>query len=232
MKTRSSDIVGRQIVQSIIEGKIGVHESIPSERELSSRFNLGRPTIREALQRLERDGWITIHKGVPATVNNYWKQGNLMTIVDLLQLEDEIPDAFIEHMLELRISLTPAYIKDAVEHNRLKLIALFSSLDELSDKPHSYAIFDWKLQQDIAQLSPNPIYRLILNSFNDLYHRMALQYFENSSHRSISKQYYFALLESIWNGDIEGTEKIARSMMKTSLQLWRKQMNGGEVHEE
>jgi GntR family transcriptional regulator, negative regulator for fad regulon and positive regulator of fabA len=232
MKTRSSDIIGRQIIQSIIEGKIGVHESMPSERELSSHFNVGRPTIREVLQRLERDGWVTIHKGVPATVNNYWKQGNLMTIVDMLQLEDEIPDGFIEHMLEIRISLTPAYIKDAAEHNRLKLIALFSSLDELSDKPHSYANFDWNLQQDIAQLSPNPIYRLILNSFNDLFHRMALQYFEKPSHRLISKQYYFALLDSIWNGDIEGTEQIARSMMKTSLQLWKKQMNGGEIHEE
>ncbi|MBN3555535.1 hypothetical protein JYA63_14750 [Fictibacillus nanhaiensis] len=97
----------------------------------------------------------------------------------------------------------------------------------MSDEPHSYAIFDWELQQDIALLSPNPIYRLILNSFNDLYHRMALQYFENSSHRSISKQYYFALLDSLLNGDIEGTEKIARSMMKNSLHLWKKQMNGG-----
>lgn len=232
MKTRTSDIVGRQIIQSIIQGKLGVHDSLQSERELSSQFNVGRPSIREALQRLERDGWITIHKGVPATVNNYQKQGNLMTIVDMLQLEDKIPDNFIEHMLELRISLTPAYIKDAAEHNRLKLIALFSSLDELIDEPHSYAIFDWKLQQDMANLSLNPIYRLILNSFNDLYHRMALQYFVNSSHRSFSKQYYLSLLEAIWNGDIEGAEKIARSMMKNSLQLWKKQMNGGEIHEE
>ncbi|MBN3555534.1 FadR family transcriptional regulator [Fictibacillus nanhaiensis] len=117
MKTRSSDSVRRQIIHSIIEGKIGFHKLMPSERDFASQFNVGRPTIREALQRLEQNGWITTHKGMPATVNDYWQQGNIMTIVDMLQLEDEIPVDFIEHMLELRISLTPAYLKDAAEHN-------------------------------------------------------------------------------------------------------------------
>ncbi|MET3728423.1 GntR family negative regulator for fad regulon and positive regulator of fabA [Fictibacillus halophilus] len=232
MGKRSSEIIGQQIIQSILEGKLGIHESMLSERDLSSQFDVGRPTIREALQRLERDGWITIHKGMPATVNDYWKQGNLMTIVNMLELEDEIPDDFVLHMLQLRISLTPAYIRDAAHHNRLKLIALFSSLDELKDEPNSFAIFDWNLQQDMAHLSPNPIYRLILNSFKNVYYKMALKYFADSSHRSISKQYYFVLLESILMGDIEKTEKITQSMMEKSLDLWKKKLNGGETYEE
>lgn len=232
MKKRSSEMIGQQIIQSILQGKIEIHESIPSERDLSSIYNVGRPTIREALQRLERDGWIVFHKGMPATVNEYWKQGNLMTIVTILQLQDEIPDEFIVYMLQLRVSLTPTYIKDAVKHNRVKLISLFSSLDELKDEPASYALFDYHLQQDMAQLSPNPIYCLILNSFKDVYYRMALQYFDDSSSRSLSKQYYVALLESILIGDIEGTEKITQSMMEDSLNLWKKKMNGGKNNEE
>ncbi len=232
MKKRSSERIKQQIIQSILQGKLGIHESIPSERDLSSLYSVGRPTIREALQRLERDGWIIFQKGMPATINDYWKQGNLMTIVNILQLQDEIPDEFIVYMLELRISLTPTYIKDAVNHNRVKLISLFSSLDELKDEPDSYAIFDFNLQQDIAQLSPNPIYRLILNSFKDVYYRMALKYFNDSYSRSFSKQYYEALLESILTGDIEGTEKITQTMMEDSLDLWKKKMNGGRNNEE
>lgn len=61
---------------------------------------------------------------------------------------------------------------------------------------------------------------------------MALQYFEDSSSRSLSKQYYVALLESILIGDIEGTEKITQSMMEDSLNLWKKKMNGGKNNEE
>ncbi|MBH0165565.1 hypothetical protein IHV12_11640 [Fictibacillus sp. 7GRE50] len=76
------------------------------------------------------------------------------------------------------------------------------------------------------------MYCLILNSFKDVYYRMALQYFEDSSSRSLSKQYYVALLESILIGDIEGTEKITQSMMEDSLNLWKKKMNGGKNNEE
>ncbi|QOR66146.1 GntR family transcriptional regulator [Cytobacillus suaedae] len=228
MKERSSEIIGKKIIQSILEGEFIINEALQPERELATLFNVGRPTIREALQRLERDGWITIRKGLPAIVNDYWKHGNLMTIVNILQYHEEVPDEFIKYMLELRISLSPTYVKDAVVHNQVKVIALFVKLEELSDDASSYAEFDWNLQQGIAKLSPNPIYLLILNSFKDIYRKMAEKYFWSTEHREMSYQYYVELLEAILKGEVEATEKITRTMMKTSLILWNEKVNGGE----
>ncbi|WRP08773.1 GntR family transcriptional regulator [Rossellomorea aquimaris] len=227
LKERSSDNIRSQLIQSILEGHIKFHQPLQSERELATRYQVGRPTIREALQRLERDGWITGRKGMPAVVNDYWKQGNLMTIVNILAHQEEVPDEFIHHMLELRISLTPTYFRDALHHNKLKVISLFVPLEEVQDDARSYADFDWQLQQSVAMLSANPIYVLILNSFKDFYRRMAEKYFSEPDHRKASRDYYEKLLDFILNGDIEQAERLIKEMMETSLRLWKQKMNGG-----
>lgn len=227
MKERSSDKIANRIISSILGGGLKIQEPLQSERELSAHYKVGRPTVREALQRLERDGWITGRKGMPAVVNDYWKQGNLMTIVNILEHQEEVPDEFIQHMLELRISLTPTYFRDALHHNRLKVLSLFVPLEEVQDDARSYADFDWQMQQSVATLSPNPIYLLILNSFKDFYSRMAEKYFSDADHRKATRDYYEKLLDFILKGDMEKAEHLIKEMMETSLRLWKQKMNGG-----
>ncbi len=227
MIERSSEKITKQLIRSILEKEWRTNEPLPPERELATHYQVGRPTIREALQRLERDGWITIRKGAPAVVNDYWKDGNLMTIVNILQHHDDIPDEFIVYMLELRITLTPAYVRDALLHHRLQMISLFIPLQELTDDPKSYAEFDWKLQKSVAELSPNPVFLLILNSFENIYGKMAEKYFLEPSHRKASKKYYEQFLEATLKGDLHRAETLTKQMMVTSLELWKMKMNGG-----
>ncbi|MGN7400846.1 GntR family transcriptional regulator [Cytobacillus praedii] len=229
MKLRSSELISKKIISAILEGEYKINEPLLPERDMAVKFHVGRPTIREALQRLERDGWIAARKGIPAVVNDYWSHGNLMTIVDILQCYDEIPNVFIEYMLGLRIAITPIYMKEAAVHNRLKVLALFAKLDELQDDAKSYAAFDWALQQNLAQLSPNPIYRLLINSFTEIYIPMAEKYFREPHHRIVSKQYFDELVTSLLNGDVEEAEQITKAMMEKSLILWKKK--SGEVKE-
>lgn len=227
MKERSSDLIARDITRSILGGELKIQEPLQSERDLSVHYKVGRPTIREALQRLERDGWITSRKGMPAIANDYWKQGNLMTIVTILQHEEDIPDAFIIHMLELRVAITPAYFRDALEHNKLKVISLFAPFEDVPDSANAYAEFDWHIQHRVAMLSPNPIYLLILNSFKDVYIKMAERYFSDPTHRAASKDYYDHLLKWVLDGDIQQAGQTIRDMMETSIRLWKQKMSGG-----
>ncbi|WP_201715705.1 GntR family transcriptional regulator [Rossellomorea arthrocnemi] len=227
MKERSSDIIARDISRAILGGDLNIQESLQSERDLAAHYKVGRPTIREALQRLERDGWITSRKGMPAVVKDYWKQGNLMTIVTILQHEEEIPDEFIIYMLELRVSITPAYFRDALENSRLKVISLFVPFEDVPDDVHGYADFDWHIQHQVAMLSHNPIYLLVLNSFKEIYIRMAEKYFMDPAHREASRQYYHTLLEWMLKGDVQQAEQTIHDMMITSIQLWKQKMNGG-----
>jgi GntR family negative regulator for fad regulon and positive regulator of fabA len=231
LKERSSDLIEKKMIQLILKGEYKANEPLLPERELAVHFQVGRPTIREVLQRLERDGWVTIRKGLPAIVTDYWKHGNLMTIVNILNSYEEIPDEFIHYVLELRISLTPAYVIDAVNHHPLKVISLFASLEDLKDDATAYANFDWELQQNLAGLASNPIYLLILNSFKEVFLRMAEKYFSEPKHRQLTRDYYEDLLKSLFQKEIEKTEITIKDMMKKSLELWRIRTKASEPNE-
>ncbi|MGF6446519.1 FadR/GntR family transcriptional regulator [Paraburkholderia youngii] len=50
---RLSDAICQQLEQLIVDGKLRGGESLPSERDLAQQLNVSRPSLREALLRLE-----------------------------------------------------------------------------------------------------------------------------------------------------------------------------------
>ncbi len=57
------DRVYREILGSIMEGEFKEGDKLPTELELTARFNASRPTIREALSRLRADGITSTRQG-------------------------------------------------------------------------------------------------------------------------------------------------------------------------
>ncbi|GAB0168407.1 GntR family transcriptional regulator [Lysinibacillus sp. CTST325] len=220
-KERSSDKIENEIIKSILAGIYSIGSTLPPERELAKEFGVGRPTIREALQRLGRGGWITGRKGMPAIVNDYWRNGNLTTLVNIVEIHPSITDEFIMYLLELRSSLTPTYIRDAVTFNQPKVVALLANLEQLEDSAESYAAFDWDLQKKCAGLAVNPIFLLILNSFDSIYIDMAKRYFSVKEYRELSFNYYHDLLKAALKGDAMEAKKLSTTTMAKSLALWK-----------
>lgn len=220
---RASDKIEKLFIQKILKGDFAPGTQIPSERELAMVFEVGRPVIREVLQRLERDGWLTIRHNQRATVNDYWKEGNLMTIAHILNEEDSIPNEFIIHLLELRKNISPSYIKGAVIHKPMEVISLLKESESVADTPVSFAEYDWQLQRGLAAAAPNPIYLLILNSFGQLYLKLATYYFTEASYRNASKSYYMKLMEAALEKDGDKAEQLVHNMMEQSIRMWQEQ---------
>lgn len=220
---RATDKVEKYFIRKVLQGDYTPGAQIPSERELAAEFEVGRPVIREVLQRLERDGWLTIRHNQRATVNDYWKEGNLMTIVHILNEEDEIPNAFIIHLLELRKDISPSYVKGAVSHKPLEVIALLKESERVADDPQAFAEYDWHLQRGLATAAQNPIYLLILNSFQHFYIKMATYYFTDSGYREASRNYYLKLMEAALEKNGNKAEHLVHAMMEESIQMWQEQ---------
>lgn len=218
---RTTDRIEKTIIGRVINGEYACNTMVPSERELAAHFEVGRPVIREVLQRLERDGWLTIRKGQRAIVNDYWRQGNLMTLVHYLEQEEDMPDNFIVHLLELRKALLPAYVHGAVETNPMQVVSLLTEMDQLADEAPAFAEFDWKLQRGLAAASPNPIYLLILNSFQRLYINMATSYFEEKRYRDVSMTYYRELIGAAVAKNATQAKCLAEQMMEQSIEMWK-----------
>src|SRR3954469_6472458 len=62
-RLRSLDDVSRQLHDAILAGDVAEGERLPNERDLADRFEVGRPTVREALRSLEALGIVEIRPG-------------------------------------------------------------------------------------------------------------------------------------------------------------------------
>lgn len=72
------------IVKSIWNNHFPAGSDLPAERELAERIGVTRTTLREVLQRLAREGWLSIQHGKPTRVNDIWKLRGLILLALLL----------------------------------------------------------------------------------------------------------------------------------------------------
>ncbi|MCH1998901.1 FadR family transcriptional regulator, partial [Achromobacter xylosoxidans] len=69
-RVRLADQLYGQIFEQIVAGNLNVGDKLPSENEISERFGVSRPVVREALLRLRADGLITAHQGLGTFVSH------------------------------------------------------------------------------------------------------------------------------------------------------------------
>lgn len=67
-RTNVSDEIANRLVASILAGKLHFGDKLPAERDLASYFNVGRPSVREALRTLSVVGLIEVRHGEGAFV--------------------------------------------------------------------------------------------------------------------------------------------------------------------
>lgn len=62
-QTKLSDIIVAQIESMIVSGTWSPGEKLPAERELANQFQVSRPSLREAIQKLEAKGLVNRRQG-------------------------------------------------------------------------------------------------------------------------------------------------------------------------
>lgn len=196
--------------------------TLPSERELALQLGVTRPTLREALQRLERDGWIDVRHGKSTRVRDIWREGGLNVLAAVVRNGGPLPERFVANLLEVRLAMAPAYARAAVHENAQVIAELLRSEARPAQTAEAFAEFDWRLHTALTSASQNPVFTLILNGFGELYRVMAVLYFEAPAARRASTQFYDALLLSARKHNAERAEKVTREAMQHSLDYWLK----------
>lgn len=209
-----------QIIGAILEGRFPIGSSLPAERQLAEQLGVTRPTLREALQRLARDGWVEIRQGKPTRIRNYWQEGSLGVLSAIVRQSDRIPNDFVANLLAVRLALAPAYTRLSIQNDPEQVAALLQEMADLQDRPEAFAQADWDLHRTLTIVSGNPIFTLILNGFCTFYQEMAVRYFSSSNARRVSQIFYWDLLAAAQTGNAEAAENITRQVMQSSLILW------------
>ena len=218
---RPAEFAETELIDSILSGVYPIASALPAERELAAQMGVTRPTLREALQRLARDGWLEIRQGKSTRGRDYWQEGSLGVLGALAKRTSDLPVDFVPNLLSVRLVLAPAYTRQAVERQAGGVVGALEDYAGLADEPRAFATYDWMLHHHLTILSGNPIFTLILNGFSELYPPMAERYFQNELARASSRAFYAGLLAAAMEGDADTAEAITRRVMAASLALWR-----------
>jgi GntR family negative regulator for fad regulon and positive regulator of fabA len=208
------------IVESIWNGIFPPGSILPAERELSELIGVTRTTLREVLQRLARDGWLTIKHGKPTQVNNFWDTSSLNVLETIAQLDQEGVPELLDNLLSARTNISAIYIKAALKNSPEKALSLISAYQQIEDSGKAFAQFDYDLHRSLVEVSGNSIYLLILNGFRGLYNRIGSFYFDHPRGRELTKQYYQNLIILAEQNDIEQVQQVVRDYGVESGQLW------------
>jgi GntR family negative regulator for fad regulon and positive regulator of fabA len=210
------------LVEAILAGRHPPGSSLPAERALAAQLGVTRPTLREALQRLHRDGWLTIRHGRETRVNDFWREGGLNVLDAVVRHGRRLPAGFVGQLLEVRTLLAPAYARAAVARDAAAVAAHLEAGEALPDSAAEFARFDWEVHHALAAGSGNPIFALILNGFAGFYRALAERYFAAPSGRRASRAFYRALGQAARRAAPGRAEAVTRAAMVASARLWRR----------
>lgn len=208
------------IIESIWKNHFAPGTILPAERELSELIGVTRTTLREVLQRLARDGWLTIQHGKPTKVNNFWETSGLNILETLARLDPDGVPELVEQLLSARTNISVIFIRGALKNNPEKCLEKLAEAKELEESAKAYAEFDYHLHHAFAFASGNPIYALILNGFKGLYNRVGQYYFSDTNARQLALEFYAELAELATSRNPDKALYLVREYGVKSGQVW------------
>lgn len=159
-ETLADQIYGR-LLELIALGQLAEGDKLPSEHQISQRFSVSRPVVREALARLRDDGIIVARHGIGSFVRRRPPQG----LIDLAGAADV---AGLMRCIEARLAVEPA----AARHAALRaspgdLDAIDRALERLeismrAREPRRELDFDFHMA--VARASGNEVFADMLNA--------------------------------------------------------------------
>jgi len=137
---------------------------LPPERELAVELQVGRSTLRKALEVLEAEGQIWRHVGQGTFVGRRPAPGQTGPLLNLGKVSPK-------EWLDARLILEPAIAACAATTARpadIERIRLYATKRETTKDPDAYNLWDHQFHLAIAEATQNPVMVALLEQLNSL----------------------------------------------------------------
>ena len=203
LKISARDFAYNQIKQRIIEGTLHPDQSV-IEEELSSKLEISRTPLREALQRLELENMIVRQsngrlKIAPISVREVKEIFNVRSKLEGIVTREATENAADEDIKKL--SAIAASSKKAYQEGNIEDVLHYGA------KFHSY----------IYELSGNKTVNNILSQLNDHIHRYRRLVPNQNTDQMIEEDEHQVILKYIADGDAESAANAMQKHIENSL---------------
>ena len=195
-----------EIKKDILHGYYTFGETL-NERELSERYGISRTPIREAIQMLAQDGWVSLESYKGATVR-------------------EFDPAYVKDIAGIRAALEVCAAENAARHITDKDIEELNKLQkrqtDLRDSTaHQFISLDREFHQYIYALSGNKELLRLLNNYYDFYQFMGMRAIAGcKNRREDTLAEHRAIVDALAAGDPRASvDAMRRHMQATETNL-------------
>ena len=204
-----SDIIVEQLENMILEGRFTAGQKLPAERVLATQFEVSRPSLREAIQKLVARGVLFSRHGGGTYVSDQLGSAFSDPLQDLLSAHDE----FLYDQLEFRDALEglAAYYAAlrSTDADKAKLTACFNQLVTANQNQDfiSETKLDVEFHMIIAEVAHNIVLMHTLRSLHSVLAKSISSNLKNlfskKAARNLVMQQHTDLYQAIIDGNAE-----------------------------
>jgi GntR family transcriptional repressor for pyruvate dehydrogenase complex len=162
----SDDVIG-QLKTLLVDKNLKPGDKLPPERDLSGLFQVGRPSIREALRTLDILGFVDIRPGDGVYVQDPLGGSFLKSIQESLEILTQLEPKTLIEIFEVRMILEAKTASMAAQFAGPEDLAFlqnaFRELEDHLTDPKSYSEKDWEFHKAVARCSHNNVLFHLIN---------------------------------------------------------------------
>lgn len=203
------------VEELILTEKLLPGDRLPSERELAEHYRVSRPLIHEGFLLLESRGLVTMRPRHGVVVNDYRKQAGLEVLLSLLEGPDSSSGSVhgpgenihsdLEHFRAYMEKDIVLLICRRFAKQQIELKTLESANQKMSDEKASdlLAELDFTFHLELALLSGNALYPLLMNTLKPAYSRYLGKFYKSVANRDKAVEYHEKLIAAIKKKETE-----------------------------
>jgi GntR family transcriptional regulator, transcriptional repressor for pyruvate dehydrogenase complex len=202
-RQKTYELVAERLIALIGEGSFQPGDQLPTERELTASFQVGRSSVREALRMLESQGVIrSVNGGVFVIADAAYPLNSSLRLLLTLDEQTRLHD-----VIELRSILECEAAALAAKRNRREHLKLMdTAIEEMSDglgEPEADAFIDADLRFHlaVAEATGNRVLFHSMHAVRDVIRRMLMTVFRVPGSAAQAVEEHRAIRAAIADGD-------------------------------
>lgn len=224
VRQKLSDQVFDRLWDMVQSGELSPGDTMPSERALMERFNVGRPAVREALQLMANKGLISISHGERSRVNKLTPGIAFDQVDDIAKLLLSTEPSNLGNLKQLRKILEAGSIQIAAKNCTSDNIAVLRTLVEAQrsklGQEKAFIEADIAFHVAIAKLTDNPLIQAVTQamlSWLSAYYKPVLHWSGREDTTLLEHARIVDLLEA---KDVSGAAKMMEDHLSRSGPLY------------
>ena len=215
----------REIERRIISGELKRGDMLPPERELVSELNMSRTVVHTGLAQLSALGFITTRPRKGYVVTDYRTEGSMAVFESIMhynggQIAPDLLDGLMQsrRLIEIETAMLAAVNRTAGDISRLESIVREEDEAGAALRPE----LDFSFHHRVAVASGNPIYPLILKSFEPIQKRLIETFYMEIPDPAEIVRNHKKLINAIKSGDTEKSAAIMTEILEHGEIVLRK----------